>query len=86
MAKVWQLQEVKNKFSEVVDGALEHGPQIITRRGEEVAVVISYKEYKKPRKKPRNFYHLFRESPLVGVEPDLSRDKDTVCPPLEFDP
>ena len=30
MKRVWQLQEAKNKLSEVVDEAIQHGPQIIT--------------------------------------------------------
>ncbi len=28
MSRVWQLQEAKNKFSEVVDEALSSGPQV----------------------------------------------------------
>jgi len=39
MARVWQLQEAKNKFSEVVDEALKHGPQVITKRGVETVIV-----------------------------------------------
>ena len=41
MSHTWQLQEAKNKLSEVVDEAIREGPQVITGRGEEVAVVIS---------------------------------------------
>ncbi len=33
MGSVWQLQEAKNKFSEVVEAALKDGPQVITKRG-----------------------------------------------------
>ncbi len=29
----WQLQEAKNKFSEVIDKAIKDGPQVVTRRG-----------------------------------------------------
>ena len=68
MNRVWQLQEAKNKFSQVVDEALRSGPQIITRRGSKTAVVISFEDYKrfiKPRKKLSEF---FRESPLAEVE------------------
>lgn len=39
--RTWQLQEAKNKLSEVVRRAREEGPQVITLRGEEVAVVLS---------------------------------------------
>jgi prevent-host-death family protein len=36
----WALQDAKNRFSEVVDAALEGQPQIVTRRGVEAAVII----------------------------------------------
>jgi len=37
----WQLQEAKQRFSEVVRCALAEGPQTVTRRGEAVVVVLS---------------------------------------------
>jgi prevent-host-death family protein len=43
----WQLQEAKQRFSHVVDQARAHGPQVVTRRGKEVAVVLSIEEYRK---------------------------------------
>lgn len=50
MAK-WQLQEAKAKFSEVVNTAAKKGPQIITRRGVDTAVVVAYSEWQKTRAK-----------------------------------
>lgn len=46
MAK-WQLQEAKAKFSKVVEDAVEKGPQIVTKRGVETAVVISIAEWRR---------------------------------------
>ena len=46
MSQIWQLQDAKNKFSQVINDAVSAGPQIITRHGAEVAVVLSYQEYK----------------------------------------
>jgi len=43
---LWQLQTAKQKLSEVVDRAVGEGPQIITRRGNEVAVVLSIEDYR----------------------------------------
>lgn len=43
----WSLQDAKNKLSEVVDAAAHEAPQIVTRRGVETAVVISYGEYER---------------------------------------
>ena len=43
----WALQDAKNRFSEVVEAALQGQPQIVTRRGVETAVVISHDEYER---------------------------------------
>jgi antitoxin Phd len=43
----WSLQDAKNKLSAVVDAAASGVPQIVTRRGVETAVVISYDEYER---------------------------------------
>ena len=41
----WQLQEAKQRFSELVRRALEEGPQVVTRRGEEVVVIVGAQEF-----------------------------------------
>lgn len=41
----WQLQNAKNKFSEVVQRARAEGPQTVTVRGKRMAVVVSAEEY-----------------------------------------
>lgn len=80
MSRVWQLQEAKNKFSEVVEEAVRHGPQIITRRGVETAIVLSYEAYRKLLQQQKQLSVFFRESPLVDVadDLDLTRDKSPV--------
>lgn len=40
MGAVWQVQEAKNRFSEMIEQALAHGPQVITRHGREVARLV----------------------------------------------
>lgn len=62
----WQLQEAKQKFSELVQRAVDEGPQIVTRRGQEVVVVLAATEFRRLTSgKPD-----FREFLLSG--PDLS--------------
>ena len=75
MARVWQLQEAKNKFSEVVDEAIKRGPQIITKRGVETVIVLSYAEYRKVMLNQKRLSDFFRESPLAEVDLDLRRDR-----------
>ena len=42
--------KAKNRLSEVVDKAIDQGPQVITRRGVETAVVLSFDDYRRLRK------------------------------------
>ncbi len=76
MANTWQLQEAKNKFSEVVEEAISHGPQVITRRGIETVVVVSYADYRKMLLQQKKLSEFFRESPLASADLDLKRDTD----------
>jgi len=43
----WQLQDAKQRFSQLVRTAQDEGPQVVTRHGEEVAVVVSIEEYRR---------------------------------------
>jgi len=76
MRKTWQLQEAKNRLSAVVDEALNKGPQIITRRGQEMVVVLSMKDYRKMIQPDENLVDFLSSSPLHGVHIDLKRNKD----------
>ncbi len=75
--QTWQLQEAKNRLSEVVDRALHQGPQMITRRGAETAVVLSMADYRRIRQPETDLVEFFQASPLTGVELDLERAPDT---------
>ena len=43
----WQLQEAKQRFSELVRRAEREGPQVVTRHGEEVVVVVRAEEWRR---------------------------------------
>ena len=43
----WQLQEAKQRFSELVRRVQEEGPQTITRHGEEIVVVVPAEEFRR---------------------------------------
>ncbi len=44
--KHWQVQEAKARFSAVLDAAEEEGPQIVTRRGVETAVIVPIEQWR----------------------------------------
>jgi prevent-host-death family protein len=43
----WQIQDAKQRFSEMIRAVTSEGPQVITRHGEEVAVVVDIAEYRR---------------------------------------
>ena len=45
MQTLWPLQDAKNQFSKVVDSALQGTPQVVTRRGVPVVVVLAAEQY-----------------------------------------
>ena len=75
MKNVWQLQDAKNKFSNLVDKAHQEGPQIVTKHGKESVVVLTIEAYKKLNRPKSDLVSFFKKSPLSGINLDLTRDK-----------
>ncbi|MCL2793081.1 MAG: type II toxin-antitoxin system prevent-host-death family antitoxin [Spirochaetaceae bacterium] len=67
---VWQLQEAKAMFSEVIKAAALK-PQTITIRGKEAAVILSVQEYKKLIRPSQTLYEFIQKSPLRDVDLEL---------------
>jgi antitoxin Phd len=75
----WQVQTAKARFSEVFRRARTEGPQRITRQGKEGVIMLAEEEYVRladKARQPKSLVQFFRKSPLVGVELDLTRDRD----------
>jgi len=71
----WQLQDAKARLSELVKLCAETGPQILTVRGKEEAILISVADYKKLTGRKPEFISFIKSSPIKGVDLELSRDK-----------
>ena len=68
------MQDAKNRFSEVVERARSEGPQIVTRRGVETAVVLSADDFHRLTGSKPGFVDFLRSGPtLEGL--DLERDQ-----------
>ena len=76
MNSKWALQDAKNRFSELVDTAAREGPQTITRRGKDTAVLLSVSQFRKLTSAGGSLVDFLQESPLKGVALDMSRDQD----------
>jgi antitoxin Phd len=49
----WPVQDAKARFSEFLDAATTEGPQVVTRRGVETAVLVPIEEWRRLSEKPQ---------------------------------
>ena len=47
MGKIWQVQDAKARFSELLEASLNEGPQIVTKRGVEAAVLVPIGQWRR---------------------------------------
>lgn len=43
----WSVQDAKARFSELLDACISEGPQVVTRRGSEAAVLVPVAEWRR---------------------------------------
>ena len=63
LTTTWQLQDAKNRFSEVVERAMKDGPQTVTRHGKPAVIIISAADYEKSQASRKSLIELLRECP-----------------------
>jgi len=71
----WQLQDAKQQFSRLVDLARSEGPQVVTRHGKEVAVVLAIGDYRRMRSDGGAFKRFLEEAPDFDLL-DIERSKE----------
>jgi len=76
------VQDAKQRFSEVLRAAEAGEPQIVTKHGEEVAVVIDIAAYRRLRGETMGFLEYLCSGPLVDLDLDVERSAE---PPRDVD-
>jgi prevent-host-death family protein len=68
--RAWSVAEAKARLSELLDHAVSDGPQAITRRGREVAIVVSTEEWHRKSSRSGSLAEFLAKSPLrdSGIE------------------
>lgn len=77
----WQVQTAKQRFSELVERAVNEGPQIVTKHGRETVVVLDIGEYRRLLGVPMDFKEFLLSIPR-GDDLEIERSKD---PPREIE-
>jgi prevent-host-death family protein len=71
----WQVQDAKQRFSELIRTAQADGPQVVTRHGEEIAVVIDIADYRRLKGETLEFKDYLRAGPAFD-DLNLARSAD----------
>jgi antitoxin Phd len=81
----WQLQDAKARFSEFLNAAIEQGPQVVTRRGVEAAVLVPIEEWRRIKQSSRPTLKelLLGDGPRFDLEIP-KRTKWKLRPPIDF--
>lgn len=70
----WEIKEGKARFDELIERALTDGPQIVTRHGKAVAVLVPADEYRRLRTRGKSLRAMLASAPLASVKISRSRD------------
>lgn len=73
---IWQIQEAKARFSELIQDATQRGYQTITKNGQPIAVMISKEEFDKMNQPALSLLDFFRSAPCQEIEMHIQRSKD----------
>lgn len=85
-ARRWPVQDAKARFSELLEASLNEGPQIVTRRGVEAAVLVPFEEWLRLQSSARPTLKelLLAETPRAEI-PVPARRRWRRRPPATFE-
>ena len=82
----WPVYDAKARFSEFLETTLKEGPQVLTRRGVETAVLVSIEEWKRLKSATRPSLKDILLDPNGPHDLDLpKRGTFRLRPPIEFE-
>lgn len=80
----WPVQDAKAHFSEFLQAAIAHGPQLVTKRGVEAAVLIPIAQWKQLQSASPSLKSVLLENAGQGDMNIPSRKPTALREPLEW--
>jgi prevent-host-death family protein len=71
--QAWSVADAKARLSELLDHVINDGPQAISRRGREIAVLVSIEEWRRKTARSGSLAEFFAASPLRDSELVIER-------------
>lgn len=75
-ARTWPIKDARARFSDLVDRALQEGPQVVTRNGRKTVVVVAAEEWERRNRRRGDLVDFFARSPLREAGVELERVAD----------
>ena len=60
----WKIKDARANFSELIDRAMNEGPQLVTRNGKKAVVVVSARDWERRHRRRGDLVDFFANSPL----------------------
>ena len=79
----WSVADAKARLSDLLDHAINDCPQVITRRGRQVAVVVSIEEWRRKSNRSGSLADFLAASPLRDSDLDIERADGTSRDPAQ---
>ena len=86
MTRTWQVQDAKARFSELLETSLAEGPQVVTKRGVEAAVLVPIDQWRRLEKMARpNLKELLLapEARTEALTPPREKHRHRLSPTFE---
>jgi prevent-host-death family protein len=74
--RTWQIKDARANFSTMLDRAISDGPQIVTRHGNKMVVVVAAEEWERRERRRGDLVEFFALSPLREEGVDIERIRD----------
>ncbi len=85
MSNIWQVQDAKARFSEMLETSLADGPQIVTKRGVETAVLVPIEQWRRLQQLSRPSLKELLLTPEARTEVVLPRREYRSRPTVSFE-
>jgi prevent-host-death family protein len=76
MNTTWKLKEAKKQFNKLIEYALTHGPQYVTRHDSATVVIVSAKDYETLTAQRPSFTEFLLSCPTLDKPLELERQPD----------
>lgn len=81
----WQVQDAKARFSEFLEASLKQGPQIVTRRGVEAAILVPIDQWRRLQRATRPTLKQLLLAPEPRFDLPSTRRASRRRPPVSFE-